>query len=114
MAQRLDPKFAIFSKAQREIWPELAPAPRLSFVLYGGTAIALHLGHRESVDFDFFCSAALDKDKVRAEFRFIDRAFVLQDTPDTLVVLADMPSGSRASPVKCYGRSGILRMATSG
>ncbi|MGM0425440.1 MAG: nucleotidyl transferase AbiEii/AbiGii toxin family protein [Thermodesulfobacteriota bacterium] len=26
------------------------------FVLYGGTAIALHLGHRSSVDFDFFSS----------------------------------------------------------
>jgi hypothetical protein len=25
-----------------------------SNVLYGGTAITLHLGHRESVDFDFF------------------------------------------------------------
>jgi len=26
------------------------------FILYGGTALALRLGHRESVDFDFFSS----------------------------------------------------------
>ncbi len=26
------------------------------FVLYGGTALALRLGHRQSVDFDFFCN----------------------------------------------------------
>jgi hypothetical protein len=94
MPQRLDPKLSILPKAQREIWPDLAPTRRLGFVLYVGTAVALHLGHRESLDFDFFGSEPLDKNRVRAEFRFVDRAPILQDTPDTLVVLADMPSGS--------------------
>jgi len=32
---------------QRRLWAELAALPP-EFVLYGGTAIALHLGHRES------------------------------------------------------------------
>ena len=32
---------------------ELAQTPD-NFTLYGGTAIALRLGHRQSVDFDFF------------------------------------------------------------
>lgn len=36
--------------AQRLLWPQLAPAARLGFVLYGGTAIALRLGQRASVD----------------------------------------------------------------
>jgi len=65
----------------------------LSFVLYGGTAVALHLGHRESLDFDFFRYEPLDKDQVRDAFGFVRRAAILQDAPDTLVVLAEMPSG---------------------
>ena len=58
--------------------------------------IALHLGHRQSVDFDFFRDGPLDKGELRKAFAFIDDATVLQDTPDTLAVLATMPSG----PVK--------------
>ena len=65
--------------------------------------MGLHLGHRESLDFDFFRSEPLDKDRVRAEFRFVDRAAILQDRPDTLVVLAEMPSG----PVKVSFFGGI-------
>ena len=60
MPQRFNPKTRILPEAQKEIWPLLAPAPRLSFVLYGGTAVALHLGHRTSIDFDFFRSEPLD------------------------------------------------------
>ena len=37
------------------IWLQLGTVPR-NFVLYGGTALALRLGHRQSVDFDFFCN----------------------------------------------------------
>jgi hypothetical protein len=103
MPQRLEPKLGILPPAQREIWTSLASAPNLNFVLYGGTAIALHLGHRESLDFDFFRSEPLDKDQVRAAFDFINGAAILQDTPDTLVVLAEMPSG----PVKVSFFGGI-------
>ncbi|VIO72868.1 hypothetical protein CI1B_45160 [Bradyrhizobium ivorense] len=93
---QFEPRLDILPAAQREIWPSLAAARRLKFVLYGGTAIALQLGHRESVDFDFFCTEGLDKERIRAEFSFIADAVILQDAPDTLVVLAEMPSG----PVK--------------
>jgi hypothetical protein len=103
MPQRLEPKLGVLPPAQREIWTSLAPAPRLNFVLYGGTAVALHLGHRESLDFDFFRSEPLDKDQLRAAFGFINRAAILQDAPDTLVVVAEMPSG----PVKISFFGGI-------
>lgn len=36
---------------------------RRSFVLYGGTAVALYLGHRESVDFDFFTHLTFQPDE---------------------------------------------------
>lgn len=50
----------ILSRAQRKVLTELGPtAQRTEFYLAGGTAIALHLGHRRSVDFDWFCDAGL-------------------------------------------------------
>jgi hypothetical protein len=103
MPPSLEPKLDVLPAAQKEIWASLAPASRLNFVLYGGTAVALHLGHRESLDFDFFRFEPLDKDQVRAAFGFVRGAAVLQDEPDTLVVLANMPSG----PVKVSFFGGI-------
>ena len=103
MPQRLEPKLGLLPPAQREIWTSLAPAPNLNFVLYGGTAVALHLGHRDSLDFDFFRSEPLDKDQIRAAFGCINKAAILQDAPDTLVVLAEMPS----DPVKISFFGGI-------
>ena len=44
----------ILPKPQREIYPHLKAIKDLDFTLFGGTAIALQLGHRESIDFDFF------------------------------------------------------------
>jgi hypothetical protein len=108
MPQRLEPKLGVLPPAQKEIWTSLASAPRLNFVLYGGTAVALHLGHRESLDFDFFRSEPLDKDQIRVAFGFINGAAVLQDASDTLVVIAEMPSG----PVKVsfFGNIGFGRV----
>ena len=103
MPLRLEPKLGVLPPAQKEIWTGLAPAPRLNFVLYGGTAVALHLGHRESLDFDFFRSEPLNKDRIREAFEFITGAAILQDAPDTLVILAEMPSG----PVKVSFFGGI-------
>jgi predicted nucleotidyltransferase component of viral defense system len=45
----------ILPEAQKELWPLLREVPN-NFVLYGGTAVALRYGHRQSVDFDFFTS----------------------------------------------------------
>ena len=39
--------------AQRRLWNELGNVPP-EFVLCGGTALALLLGHRRSIDYDFF------------------------------------------------------------
>ena len=96
MPQCFDPKTEILPKPQQEIWPLLALAPGLSFVLYGGTAVALYLGHRRSVDFDFFRSEPLDKKELEASFEFMRDAQTIQEDENTLVVIAQMPSG----PVK--------------
>src|SRR5437763_15227287 len=94
MSRTLDPRIDILPKAQQEIWPLLAPTPGLSLVLYGGTAVALHLGHRTSIDFDFFGSAPLDKKRVETTFAFMRDAAAIQEGENTLVVHAAMPSGS--------------------
>jgi hypothetical protein len=45
----------ILKARQRDVLQNLGPAAnRHGFYLGGGTAIALHLGHRRSVDFDWF------------------------------------------------------------
>lgn len=108
MLRRFEPKLSILPAAQREIWDLLPRSQGLQLVLYGGTAVALQLGHRESLDFDFFCSAPLDKEEVRGQLDFVNGAAILQDAPDTLVVLADMPSGS--VKISFFGRIGFRRV----
>src|SRR5436305_15302983 len=93
MSRTLDPRLDILPKAQQEIWPLLAPAPGLSLVLYGGTAVALHLGHRTSIDFDFFSAAPLDKKRIETSLAFMRDAAAIQEGENTLVVNATMPSG---------------------
>src|SRR4051812_12840772 len=93
MPRSLDARIDSLPKAQQEIWPLLAPARDLSLVLYGGTAVALHLGHRVSIDFDFFSAAPLDKKRIETSLAFMRGAATIQEDENTLVVNAAMPSG---------------------
>ena len=52
----LTPHTETLPAPQQNIWPQLSPVSHCGFVLYGGTALALQLAHRVSVDFDFFSS----------------------------------------------------------
>ena len=81
------PRMDILPSAQRLVWPELRAAAALGFVLYGGTAIALRLGHRFSVDFDFFSEEPLERENLRSVFPFMERATTLQDRGNTLTLL---------------------------
>lgn len=81
------PKKSILPPPQQVLWPELAAATREGFVLYGGTAIALHLGHRQSIDFDFFSDQTFDPDELYLRLPFLAGAEVLQSEPSTLTVL---------------------------
>ena len=93
MPRAFEPKLAHLPPAQRQIWPQLAPAPGLSFVLYGGTAVALQLGHRVSIDFDFFSAEPLDKAALATRFAFMPAARTIQENENTLVTVADVPEG---------------------
>jgi hypothetical protein len=105
------PRMDILPVAQQRLWPELHPAIRLGMVLYGGTAIALRLGHRPSIDFDFFTDKPLDKDALRAAFPFLGGATVLQDEPNAYTVL--VPYGETADQhvkVSFFGTIGFGRV----
>lgn len=79
----LIPKLDILPAAQRALWPELHATPR-DFTLYGGTAIALRLGHRASADFDFFGRTEFDPDELLATVPYLAGARVLQREENTL------------------------------
>ncbi len=87
MSGTLKPCMEIFPVAQQRLWPELRLVAAHGFVLYGGTAIALRLGHRPSVDFDFFSEKPLDREAIHTAFPFMAQSMVLQDERNTLSVL---------------------------
>ncbi|MBI2620746.1 nucleotidyl transferase AbiEii/AbiGii toxin family protein [candidate division WWE3 bacterium] len=62
----------------------------LDFGLVGGTSIALHLGHRRSIDFDLFTDKGFSNEKIRKK---IKREHLIQttliDEPDELTVVSD-------------------------
>lgn len=80
------PNLEILPEAQRELWPELRPIQNLGYVLYGGTAIALRLGHRVSVDFDFFSANPVNRQALRAALPFLQKTTVRQDSRNTFEV----------------------------
>jgi len=86
---KFPPHLTTLPDIQRALLPALAPLRRLGFVLYGGTAIALRLGHRVSVDFDFFSSRPLDKSLLFEAMPALVAAVPLQDEPDAWSALID-------------------------
>lgn len=70
---KIKPKLDILPEAQKKLWPHLQEIPK-NFVLYGGTAVALRYGHRQSVDFDFFTSKqGIDLEKIGEAIPFVSK-----------------------------------------
>lgn len=102
-----NPKLEILPPPQTRLWGELIDIPE-QFTLYGGTAIALHLGHRESIDFDFFGREHFDVDGLPEQIPFLSEATTIQRAANTLTVLVD-----RGGPVQVsfFGVPKINRVA---
>jgi hypothetical protein len=90
MPSSFEPQLGILPESQRDLWPELDAVPS-DFVLYGGTALALHLGHRISEDFDFFSSSSFDPNQLQSRLPFLrdldpaaDADVWVQHKPDNL------------------------------
>jgi Nucleotidyl transferase AbiEii toxin, Type IV TA system len=86
----------ILPASQRAVWPELREIPK-HFVLYGGTAIALRLAHRTSIDFDFFTSESFAPDQLLHSLPLLAGAKVLQNVSQTLTVVLNRADGVKVS-----------------
>lgn len=90
------PKLATLPEAQRAVWPELKPLAS-RFVLYGGTALALRLGHRQSEDFDFFGDVPVNPDELLNSLPLLKGATVRQKAANTLTVTVRRPQPVKIS-----------------
>ena len=102
------PRPDVLPEAQRALWPALAEIPD-TCVLYGGTALALRLGHRSSVDFDFFSSAPVDFDALFG-LSFVAGAEVLQRAADTLTVSTTYAGAMHPIKISFFGGIDIGRV----
>jgi len=70
----------IFTENQLELLPYLRDFKR-SFYMAGGTAVAIHLGHRRSIDFDLFTPVRLNKTRIKTKLAKIpfDQKPVFED-----------------------------------
>ena len=92
-----EPRLDILPAAQRRLWPELRAVPD-GFVLYGDTAVALWLGHRVSVDFDFMAEHAFDPHELAESLPLLARATIVQSALSTLTAIVER-SVSRACSI---------------
>jgi nucleotidyltransferase AbiEii toxin of type IV toxin-antitoxin system len=98
---------AVLPPPQRRLWDELAATPD-HFTLYGGTAIALRLVHRSSVDFDFFSNEPFDPDRLVRAVSYLHGAERVQVAADTLTCRVE-----RGGPVllSFFGNLGLGQAA---
>jgi hypothetical protein len=82
------PRLDTLPPPQLALLPELAQVPG-HFTLYGGTALALRLGHRVSVDFDFFSREPFDPDYLAGAISWLANAETVQVAANTLTSRVD-------------------------
>lgn len=101
------PNLSILPAPQLRLWPELDATPD-HFTLYGGTALALRLGHRVSIDFDFFSSQSFDPDRLAETTPYLKDAERVQVDRNTLTCRVD-----RGGPVlvSFFGGLGLGQVA---
>lgn len=83
--------YDILDKKRLDILP-LFEGFKKDFYLAGGTALALQIGHRDSVDFDFFSKEDINTKELFERLREIfkeHKLLKIQEEPNTLTVLVD-------------------------
>lgn len=86
-------KLEMLPDGQRQIWTRLDTTPD-HFVLYGGTALALRLGHRESVDFDFFSRRSFQPLELARSVSYLKDQVITQHGENTLSCDISTQAGS--------------------
>jgi hypothetical protein len=106
MANSLTPRLDTLPTRQRRLWSALGAVPS-QFTLYGGTAIALQLGHRTSVDFDFFAPRSFTVGWLIARLPLLRAAELVQSARNTASFLI---SGRNSVKVSFFGVPGLGRL----
>jgi Nucleotidyl transferase AbiEii toxin, Type IV TA system len=79
------PSFEGLPEPQKLLWDKLAQRPwPQPFYLAGGTALALHLGHRQSVDFDFFLPEEMNTHEIIENLRTLGTFELFHQSHHTL------------------------------
>ena len=87
------PDLSILPEPQLALWGLLRCIPK-HFVLYGGTALALRLGHRASIDYDFFSASSFEPSKLFRSLVSFENKKVLQVEQDTLTCVVETEAGA--------------------
>jgi hypothetical protein len=99
------PNLSILPEPQRLLWRELRDTPK-EFVLYGGTALALRLGHRQSEDFDFFSNRPFLPNSLRDRIPYLKHAEMTQFQDNTLTAIV----GNGPVKLSFFGSLGMKRV----
>ncbi len=86
-------------------WMTLAPHIPKGLYLGGGTALAVHLGHRESRDLDFFFHRSIDLDRLKGLISSLGTFAVTHESEGTLKGLFG------ATKVEVFSASTLKRLA---
>lgn len=113
----INPRLEILPTEQQQLWPALSDLLPGGWVLYGGTALALRLGHRVSIDFDFFNERPINRDQLLKALPILQQARLLQDEANTVTWL--VPINRRTVKLSFFGtidvgRVGVPAMTTDG
>lgn len=101
------PHLEVLPEVLQLLYPQLQDLKELGFILYGNTALALQLGHRQSVDFDFFSADPLDRKRLREAFPLLSEktlATQLLDTENIQTIEISHPALNKsAAKVSFFG-----------
>jgi len=74
----------VFDKKQLDLLKRLKFLKKYGFYLAGGTALALQIGHRTSLDFDFYTEKKFNPRRLREEFdkrfKIVQEIYIAKDT----------------------------------
>lgn len=108
------PHLEILSEAQNWVYPQLRNLKKHGFVLYGGTALALQLGQRQSVGFEFFLHERLTQKLLRDACPLLgDESLVTQiyDSENTVAFEISHPDSGKGPQQFLFSQTGVMAVS---
>lgn len=96
LAATFEAKLSYLFDPLRRLWDELQATPD-EFVLYGGSAIVLRLGHRQSPGFDFFSNRPFAPRELLGRVPYLRSETLSQAEPNRLVCVLDRGGPARVT-----------------